>query len=335
MFIAGQYNKCDIAKLLGRVKVLNKEPRRRMIANFNDEISAHLKMAEKPLEKSLIKQPLSLSSSVTKVSEYSMPVNKICHLSVDKSRRIWVSDDLGNLVQTDLHGNCLQNIVTDNEHAGYHTVTEDEGLIYIDIDEKVINRISPDKKISKFIKTEDWTPLKVHSSRINGDILVGMMKDKEAIVTRYDKTGKEKQNIQKNNRGQKLYHDPHFITENINGDICTSDYKKRAVVVVDKTGKHRFSYRGQMSEFRPYGICTDVLGHILFCDSSSRIVHLLDQDGVILKYIHVHAQNYGLQYDVLFDLKLAGPRAVCIDDENNLYVGQLGSNTLTVYKYLE
>ena len=241
-----------------------------------------------------------------------------------------------NLVQTDLHGNLLQDIGTNNEDEGYHTVTEDDNLVYIDIDEKVINRISPDKKITKFIKTGDWKPLSVHSSRINGDIMVGMMKDKEAKVTRYySKTGKEIQNIKKKNRGQELYSYPHYITENINGDICTSDYNKRAVVVVDKTGKHRFSYKGQMSGFRPYGICTDVLGHILFCDSSSRIVHLLKQDGEILKYIHVHPQKSGVQSDVLFQLKLAGPRAVCVDGENNLYVGQLGSNTLTVYKYLE
>ena len=94
VFIAGQSKKSDIAKLLGRVKMPHKERRKRMITNSNDGFAANLKMAEKPLKKSLKKQTLSLSSSVTKVSEYSVPVHEVCHISVDKSRRIWVSNDL-------------------------------------------------------------------------------------------------------------------------------------------------------------------------------------------------------------------------------------------------
>nr|XP_022296229.1 uncharacterized protein LOC111106014 [Crassostrea virginica] len=325
-FIAGRFSKNDITKLLGKVNVPNKKPEKRKIQPMEAE-SAHMKSTEKQLEqskeKSDMKQTLSLSSSVTKVREYSVPgVNSVYHESADKSGRLWASDDRGNLVQTDLQGNLLQKIKTSGEY-GYHTATQDGDLIYTNKDKKVIYRITQDRKITEFIKTGDWRPLSVHSSRINGDILVGMYKDEEARVTRYNKAGKEIQNIQKDNQGQELYRYPYYITENINGDICTSDISNEKVVVVNKSGQHRFYYTGQGSMFGPCGICTDVLGHILVYDGISNTVHLLDQDGGFLSIIL--SSQHGIKY----------PRGVCVDDENNLYVGQYGTNTVTVYKYLQ
>ena len=102
---------------------------------------------------------------------------------------------------------------------------------------------------------------------------------------------------------------------------CTSDHFK-AVVMVNKSGQHRFSYTGQGSEFSPYGICTDVLGHILVCDGNSDTVHLLDQDGEFLSVILSTQQG------------IRSACSLCVDDENNLYVGQF-NNTVTVYKYLQ
>ncbi|XP_078329845.1 uncharacterized protein LOC111114739 [Crassostrea virginica] len=326
VFTPGQFNRDDVAKLLGRLNIPNTEPEKRKIHPM-EAVSTPMKFTEKQMEqgkeKSDMKPTLSLSSSVTKVREYSVPdVNNAFHVSADKSGRLWVSDIKGNLVQTDLQGNLLQKIKTSGGGEGYHTATQDGGLIYTDKDEKKIYRITPDRIITEFIKTGDWTPLSVHSSRINGDLLVGMITDEEAKVTRYNKAGKEIQNIQRDNQGQGLYSLPHYITENINGDICTSDWNKRAVVVVNKSGQHRFSYTGQGSVFCPYGICTDVLGHILVCDTDSKTVHLLDQDGGFLSVILSSQQ--GIEH----------PHAVCVDDENNLYVGQL-NNKVTVYKYLE
>nr|XP_022306345.1 E3 ubiquitin-protein ligase TRIM71-like isoform X2 [Crassostrea virginica] len=305
VFTSGKFSKNDISKLLGIVNVPNTEPEKRKIQSDMKQTLS-----------------LSLSSSVTKVREYSVPgVTKAYHISVDKSGRLWASDDLRHLVQTDLHGNLLQNIQTCGEWEGYHTATQDGDLIYSDYDQKVINRITPDQNITEFIETGDWTPICVHSSRINGDLLVGMMKDKEAKVTRYSKAGKELQNILRDNKGQKLYSYPYYITENINGNICTSDYRKHTVVVVKKSGQYRFSYTGH--EFFPSGICTDALGHILVCEVISFNVHLLDHDGGFLSIILSPQQG------------IKSPCGVCVDDENNLYVGQYDTNTVTVYKYLQ
>ncbi|XP_078320096.1 uncharacterized protein LOC111114020 [Crassostrea virginica] len=324
VFIKSQFNKKYVTTLLGRVYVQESKQRRR---NFKpiEEIFTPLKSTEKHLnqskEKSDIIQTLSLSNSVTKVREYSVPgVHCALHVSVDKSGKLWVSDGSGNLVQTDQEGNLLQKIQTSDKDEGNHTATQDGDLIYTDRDKKSIYIITPDKKVTEIIKTKDWRPGSVHSSRINGDILVGMDTDEEAKVTRYSKAGKEIQNIQWNNEGQELYSEPDYITENINGDICTSDYGKDSLVVVNKSGQHRFSYTGQGSVFRPWGICTDVLGHILV---GERSVHLLDQDGRFLTFI-VSSQQ---EFEHLV--------CVCVDDENNLYVGQLANSSVSVYKYLK
>uniref|UniRef100_K1QE90 Tripartite motif-containing protein 2 n=1 Tax=Magallana gigas TaxID=29159 RepID=K1QE90_MAGGI len=322
VFTAGQYSKEDVTKLLGRVTVPKTKLKNR---NINPTETASTEFKDR--EKSDMKQTLSLSSFFTKVKEYEVPgVNNVCHISLGKSGRLWASDDDGSLVQTDLQGNQLQKIQTSGDY-GYHTVTQDGCLIYTDKDKKVINRIEQDKTITELIKTGEWEPISTHSSQINGDILVGMKKGKEAKVTRYNKTGEEIQNMEMDNRGLKLYRYPHYITENINGDICTSDLNNHAVVAVNKSGQHRFSYTGQGSRFVPCGICTDLFGHILVCNISrldcflelcNNKVHLLDQDGRFLSLLLT------LQH---------GPSSLCVDNENNLLVGQSDKNTMTVYKY--
>uniref|UniRef100_A0A8W8LQ56 B box-type domain-containing protein n=1 Tax=Magallana gigas TaxID=29159 RepID=A0A8W8LQ56_MAGGI len=326
IFTAGNYSKEDIAKLLGRITIQNTKPENRKIKPMetaSTQLKPTGKQSKQGREKSDVKRTLSLSSSVTKVREYTvLVVDNVFHISLGKSGRLWVSDSNGNFVQIDLQGNQLQKIQTSGGSGSYrHTVTQDGDLIYTDRN-NVINRITQNNTITEFIKTGDWKPLSIHSSHINGDILVGMETDEEGKVTRYNKTGIEIQNIQRDNKGQKLYKYPQYITENINGDVCVSDYGNDTVVVVDKSEQHRFSYTGQGSGFHPCGICTDVLGHILVCDSYSNTVHLLDQNGRFLTLLFTEQQ--GVDY----------PRSVCVDDDNNLWMGQL-TNKVTVYKYLQ
>ena len=146
-----------------------------------------------------------------------------------------------------------------------------------------------------------------------------MIRGEDAKVTRYDKTGREIQNIQKDNNGETLYVHPHYITENINGDICTSDIGKQAVVVGGQ-GEHRFPNAGLGRSFLPHGICTDTKGRILVCDYNGA-VHFLDQDGHFLQYIFTGDD-------------LGFPCSICLDNENNLYMGNAFTNIVTMYEYL-
>ena len=323
IFTAGKFNKKDVTNLLGTVNIPHSKPEKRKLKAMKEE-SVQMEFSENDFEQSIeklrLKQRLSLSPSVTKVGEYSVQgVFNLNYVLVDKLGRLWVSDNFGHIVQTYLQGNLIKSTRTIGKSK--YTVTQDEDLIITDTYKNVIYKITPDEKSSEFLKTEDWTPFSLHSSRINGDILVAMRKRPRAKITRYNKKGEEIQHIQRDNQGQELYGYPHYITENKNGDICTSDYNKEAVVVVNNLGQYRFSHIGYGSEFRPCGICTDVLSHILVCDSISNSIHLLDQDGGFLSVIN--------------SPEVSWPRDVCVDDENNLYVGQFLTNTVAVFKYLQ
>ncbi|XP_062566262.1 uncharacterized protein LOC134228614 [Saccostrea cucullata] len=329
-FSPAQYSKNDVNKLLGKITVTYRKKKLRRIepmniASFSTSMkstSEHTKQDKDMKSDKNQSMSDSPSASVTKVREFNvLSINNVCHVSRGQSDRLWISDSKGNLVQIDLQGNVIQKLETSGRSEGYHTVTQGRDLIFTDKNKKVINRITSDNNIIEFIKTGGWIPYSIHSSHINGDLLVGMVKSGGGKVTRYNKTGKELQNIQRDDKGQGLYSYPHYITENSNGDICTSDFIN--VVVVNKSGQHRFSYKGQESGFCPFGICTDVLGHILVCDVLSKTVHILDQEGQFLSLLLTQEQG------------VEDPCSVCVDDEDNLYVGKYLTNTLTVYRNLE
>ena len=336
VFTTGQYNKDKVANLLGSVNVSSHKPKSRKIKPLGTAFE-HSIFAEKQSkeEKGKPDDKQTLSSSVTEVAELKVPnINGGYHMSIDStSGKIWLSDMVGNLLQIDLERNRVGKFVQIylkgnrprgdkfSRGCGYHKVTQSGFLIYTDKDKKVVNRMTLNNKIIEIVRTVDWEPISVHSSYLNGDILVGVKYEEEAKVIRYNKTGQEIQTIQMDSKDEPLYRDPHYITENINGDICTSDYGKQAVVVVDEAGEHRFSYTGKKANFFPWGICVDTLGHILVCDECNDNVHLLDKNGEFLSYLFTRQQS--VKY----------PRVVSLDIENNLYVGQSGSNTLTIYKY--
>ncbi|XP_062586673.1 uncharacterized protein LOC134248278 [Saccostrea cucullata] len=217
------------------------------------------------------------------------------HISCVSPDRVWINDGQ-NLTLTDASGHNLDQLTDITSGYGIHTVNFYDDLIYIDR-EKNINKLSTENKVKTTLikyNTAPWRPQCVYSSPSNGDLLVGMCRgtrDTESLwnterktgnIVRYNATGKNIQTIEHDhNTGQRLYRLPNYITENRNGDVIVSDGERYAVVVTDRDGKFRFSYRGPPSGsgLSPYGICTDALSHILVCDSISGSVQMLDRNG--------------------------------------------------------
>lgn len=328
-YTAGQYSKEDVSNLLGKLHADQTKPELRSIKSLESCTSTSKEVKREYPKASNVQQTQSPSASVIKVRELTVPgVERLFHVSLDKSDKVWASDNTGNLVQTDLQGNMLQEINTSRQGVGYHSVTENDDLIYADRENKVIYKKSMDKEVFQFIRTLDWEPISMHSSHKNGGIFVGMKKTtgaskSDAKVVKYSKYGSYLNSIQRDN-DRNLYSEPHYITENINGDICTSDSGKKEVVVVNEAGQQKFSYRGQRSSFHPYGICTDTLGHIIVCDSyfNNGTIDIIDKDGQFLSHL---VSQPGINR----------PYSVCVDDKNNLYVGYGSTNTMNVYKYLQ
>ncbi|XP_062581830.1 uncharacterized protein LOC134243595 [Saccostrea cucullata] len=271
-------------------------------------------------------------SSITKVKEVALQRPIIYHLSQLPPNKFWASDILGNLTQYDMEGNILKIISTNIGYIqGNHTVTTEGNLLYTDNDKNTVYRVSSDMSINKFFETGKWKAGAIYSSPVNGNILIVMEIKPIQKITKYSREGRKLQDIQWDDKGKTLYKSINYITENINGDICASDWKAGKVVVVTASGEYRFTYSGHhsQSQFRPFGICTDVLGNILVCNGyftnneNCTSIHLLDLNGQCLS--------------LLLTPKQCPPRpcALCIDKQHNLWVGTLNIRTVFVYKYLQ
>lgn len=176
-------------------------------------------------------------------------------------------------------------------------------------------RSREDEGIQTLITLSKSIPLSVCCTS-SGHLLVIMTSrdKKQTKVVRY--CGSEEiQTIQWDDQWMPLYSsggnpDIKYITENKNFDICVADNNAKAVVVVSGPGKLRFRYLGvhfsTEETFDPFGITTDSRRRILIADKSNRRIHILDQDGQFLRFIH--------------GWKLRCPRALCIDSEDNLFV---------------
>ncbi|XP_048747638.2 uncharacterized protein LOC125659885 [Ostrea edulis] len=305
-------NKDGVMKLFGKLSM----PKR----------STYEKQKQKISKKLNVSRNISIGSPI-KCLEFDVPSTRLRQISCVSVDKVWVGDSKGQIMLMDKTGNKLDEIKTDAFSLyGYHAVTHDGDLLYIDRTNNSIKKYTSDRKTTTVIKTTgDWWPRSVYSSHRTGDILVGMTTGHNNRVVRYNKEGRELWQSQYDAQGQPLYRYPRYITENVNGDICTSNgILNKAVVVVDRDGNHRFSYRGRQdeSEFNPFGICTDVQGRILVIVSvgNGDSVHVIDQNGefitVLLTRDHGISSEYGL----------------CRDSDNNIWL--CGGGTVKMYKYL-
>lgn len=228
---------------------------------------------------------------------------------------MWVSD-FNSIEEIDETGEVFMKLDVEFGVYGRHTVTREGNLLFLNNNSVYILTSNGDIR-NLYIRASENSC--IYASRINSDIFIGA----PSVVNRYSESSTKVLKIQ----GENLYRRPIYITENTNGDIIVSDEQRKAIVVVNKIGRHLFNYRGNHSlpEFNPRGVCTDVFGHILVCNHSyyDPSVHLLDQNGHLLMSLLTKHRTYE-------DL----PQDLCVDDKHNLYVGCGISNVIDVYKYL-
>ncbi|XP_061191693.1 uncharacterized protein LOC133199900 [Saccostrea echinata] len=328
-FTKGTIRKAEIEKQFGKISQSKQKIQKR-------EEKESVQITLPPVSTTVSQTTGKIAINVKKEKEINIrsQLSSLCYLSPSPFQKFWASDDKGNLIQADMQGNILQKISTNSNNNGYHTMTSEGELLYTDTVHRAIYRVSSAKKTTTFLTTADWGPYSIHSSRLNGDILVGMMKGNTCKFTRYSKEGEKLQDLQSYQRKNKKQNSPQlhgiddvsyikFITENINGDICIVNNRK--VEGMTQSGERRFSYTGRSQyAFSPTGICTDILGHILVCSFSN--VHLLNADGQFVA--------------LLFDPDQC-PRnlyALCTDDQQDLWIGSqnnLYNSTVYVYRYLQ
>lgn len=251
------------------------------------------------------------------------------HISFATTNQVWVSDDDNNPILTNTTGEILhhlKDIYSDSFSCGIHTVNSENELIYIERDHD-IKILSTDLTTFKLIKAEDsiWKPLCVYFSWSTGDLLVGACRFDTRIgkIIRYNQTGERKQQIQRNLR-RNLFSEPYYLTENNNGDIVVSNWPN-AVVVVNRRGKHRFSYTGHLSgsQLRPRGVCTDAMSHILVCDERTNTVQIVSINGQFLSKILIRPPGIFTPFSLKYDI-----------NTQRLWVGSKHNNNVFVYRYV-
>lgn len=252
----------------------------------------------------------------------------IDHIANVKIGRLWVSDYDKILKEVNFQ-NVIQTVTDASCSFGKFDVTSEGFLLYVRRENIgcSIQKMTPGGKNVIMFTSDSNMIMCIHSSKINMDLIVCVHNktNNSVQLARYGSTGETIRDIAVDGLGQELYKYPIYVTENRNGDVVVSDKEKKALVVVDSFGGYRFDYSGYHSQLSPGGICTDVYRHILVadCHFNNSSIHILDQDGQFLLVLLSTQECKNIQF-----------LALCVDDKNNLYVGDEGKQ-IKVYKYLK
>lgn len=264
-------------------------------------------------------------------------ISHVGHMSLDSGDdTIYIGDGVGNIVHIDRNGTVLGTPLASDSFPDdcivHHTVRNAD-LFYTywmakgfgikkianaDKADKAKFDDTPDFKINDRQKKRDgnqkkWKPISIHAS--NNNVVVGMTRDNEGSVAICDSEGNLQQRIRWDEQNQLVYKCPQYISEKGNGDICTSDSSKNAVMLVNPVN-NTFTQLPGVTD--PKGICTDTSGNIIVCFN---------------KTVNMFDKTDGWRDLLEKQKKEQNPVSVCVTADRCLYVGFYQSNIVKMIEY--
>lgn len=221
----------------------------------------------------------------------------------------------GKILQIDRNDNILFEKVTQaNQYNNKPVVVSHTGVVIYRQKQFTLNEKDFDGFEKEFFTTSYSAPLCLWA-RKEGGVIVGYLDKGESDGGFFWLT--EDAVIEKeigNNCAWNYVYNQYFVSrtrayvaENVNGDICFSN---RSVEVYDSNLQHRFSYPNatDVESFLPQDICTDDFGHILIADQRSRLIHILNKDGVLLKMVKLPGLSTSYPISLTIDVN----RCLCV-----------------------
>ncbi|XP_065921520.1 tripartite motif-containing protein 2-like isoform X1 [Magallana gigas] len=291
-----------------------------------------------PLSTATEEHPLPLNQPNTSVRELldepelvatiQTQYEKLYNVTCLNEDKIWVSGPTNDIKCFNIKGVLLQTVKQTLGNYPQDIVIDSDGnLLYTSLETGTVSVVK-NGQTEALIRLQGWGPLSLCVTS-TGDLLVTMYSvDKpQSKVVRYSGST-EKQTIQYDNEDKPLYSgndDIKFIAENRNHDIFVADFEAGAVVAVNQDGKLKWRYTGHLSvtmakTFKPWGIATDSQSHILIADCLNRCIHILDQDGHILRYFD--------------NCELMFPTGLCVDNNDNMFVCEFQKGNVKKIKYM-
>lgn len=311
-FSPHQINREQIAQQIGSLSALS----------FTKEERVYTEKTTEGTSSSSFKPLMDKPSIITTINSKHSSLYNVACLGDDN---IWTSGDDNIMNLFNIQGELQKSIKNNSNNRPFDiALTKSEDLVYTDYTGRLVNKVK-NTQIEKLMRLPGRRPRGLCVTSAD-DLLVVVVSDNgEATkVVRYSGST-EQQIIQFNDKGDPLYSydNSKYVIENRNLDICVADFDAGAVVVVNHAGKFRFSYTGPSDStkdiFKPRGITTDSQGRILAADYNNDRIHILDQDGVFLRFIESNS--------------LHTPWGLCVDTKDNLFVAEISTGTIKMIKY--
>ena len=241
------------------------------------------------------------------------------------NNEIWVVGSVhGSVTKFNIQGEKLETVQIIQGYSPNDIHIDTHGnILFCDMGGRSVSIWSNGKR-ETICAWKKWKPTALYLNKMSHILVCMITEDKSnARVVRLVKS-KQKQKIQFDDKGAKLFYRPTAVVENINDDICVINMGSKGLVVVDKAGRLRFTYDGTQASFpfffSPTSLVTDSLGQILIADAMNSCLHILDENGILIRCIGRSILN------IVSDLS--------IDENENLWVGELHSGKIKVLKYL-